>query len=253
MVATLCFGFIMVAGIVRGERMVQTLHVNSSPIETLQQETRKVSSGLAHLKTSVDAFENVMLDQLDELEKRMKDMCRTDMDDVSRMMDEKLIQISLGRYCPSDFQYNKTLNICFKLITAKKTWTDANTNCLNLGKNGRLVILDEREKFSAVQRYVTEHLKGGVAFVGGKRLSGKRPSLKRLTGKHLNGTRPSGKRGDAYEYTWINGKPIEKGFWCPNEPNDGMPCVDIWKQTETCLDDTACNYKAPSLCELPMS
>ncbi|XP_061109662.1 lactose-binding lectin l-2-like [Conger conger] len=121
-------------------------------------------------------------------------------------------------FCPPGWTPNELH--CFKYVSEKKTWADAEMNCLLLGGNLASVWSEEDQKFQ-----VKLQKQSGTV----------EPFWIGLSDVHKEGT-----------WFWSDGTAVYYTNWAPGEPNNFKEedCV----VTDENWNDIACERKFPSIC-----
>ncbi|XP_048247363.1 C-type lectin domain family 4 member C-like [Haliotis rufescens] len=101
--------------------------------------------------------------------------------------------------------------------------------CGKEGNNGRLPVLNTKEKFEALREALKSAGRSATYWVGLKSLGGRR-------------------------MIWDDDSAVEKSFWAPGEPNNSKEkCGDMRTSLHYKLNDVPCSpYKFNFICEIPL-
>ncbi|XP_046578975.1 uncharacterized protein LOC124286631 [Haliotis rubra] len=130
-----------------------------------------------------------------------------------------------------NFTYLEEVGLSFALIkTTVQNWK-MEKYCREMVEGGRLIVLDTKPKYEAMQHYMNEDADEGTPFYIG---------LKRRGAKKI--------------HHWSNGKPIDDNFWCsgPGKPHNS-PCTVLKRhsaRTGYCIGVKPC-IGGRIICEKP--
>jgi len=160
----------------------------------------------------------------------------------------------MRKSCPADFQLLYYLGQqvgCFKVVTARATWDDAEVICSVYNEKAQLAILDLGAKNIAVKQHL-------------KTLSGAhiRDCVRDAPGSGTQAFWIAAARQQTgicrSPFFWSNGRPLTYSDWAYKLPNCrdagsvGASCVAMVRPIGYQWNDQLCTRRLCSICEIPL-